>query len=1162
MAADIRVQKTRVSEPTLIPGRAIQRCLVALLFAGPLFLFPAPAWSGPPEKGSEPKRDGKASTKAVDIVFVVDATGSMEPHIKNLRESTGKFAEAIADAKIDARFAVTIFRDRVDTVGNKPEDPLSLKVGDGVFSNKIEEFSKLLADVKAEGGGDFPESSFDALDFSSRLEFRTDARKVLILLTDAPPRIPDKDIKDDAHIAKILQDRGIDQVHVFHDLEPERYRKLQTLLGKGRGRAVSLFPGGLDAMQQALADMAGDIAGFEPPVIAKEGAKGPMPAIPAKVARVDVVFVVDTTGSMGGDLTSLRDQIGAFISELRESKTDFQIGVVTFKDRAQDPAETKEPRPIMFGGKEFTTDADALSREIGNLKADGGGDDPESGLDALEFATRRPFRDGAARVLVLLSDAGPRIPDVDMKGHDQVAQVFKDRGIDQFHAIVRGNGTQYNTLSKLHGKGRFIDLGVGGASFRDGLQSIAADAVGGVFIAGGKEVVKEREKGKEPEEKLSEKIDLVFVVDTTGSMDAALRNLRDHVGRFTQVFKEAKKDIRVSVVSFSDRVDEPPPNNEHKALKFSDGAEFSRDPDELGKEIGKLSAFGGGDAPESGLDALEFASRREFRKDARKVFVLITDEGPRVPDKDMKDEDQVAQLLKERGVETLHLLVGDNSTRYEKLSKMLAKEGRRFDINRGGGEGFKASLEEMARTTISGDKLVDRKLPIAGSKVDLVFLIDTTGSMSDFAGALQRPAEQLHAKLIREKVDVRMCLITFRDRHPGDGNAPEDHKIVQIEGKEFSSSLEELRRSIGTLRADQGGDAPESSLDALAFGAKRDFRFDALKVIVLITDEGPKVPDKDMKDENDVLRIFKDKGIHQLHLIAGNNAERYFTLQRLMGKDGKVAGKSARIGERGNDTFTKSIDEMAVAMLDQLRTEGRVRLTDKPLPPLKLAKNEKDQGMVDVMFVLDVTASMGPEIAMVRDHAPKIVKKLQDLNLDVRLGLTTFRDRVDMTGNTPEDPKALMFKGDEFTANMEDFQREVGSLKAKEGGDAEESSLDALEYASRRSFRKGAYKVLILVTDAPPRLPDKDMKDEFQVGELLRERGINQLHLLLKTEPHRYVTMQRFLTNDGAQAGLHYDLGTIGRTERMMERLMDSLSRSMAGETRRGLSGMAKREEK
>ncbi|MFO0968005.1 MAG: vWA domain-containing protein [Gemmataceae bacterium] len=1076
-------------------------------------------------------KEGDAiATKKVDLVIVLDATGSMDAHIAGVRDNVKRILKRLGDRKLDVRVGVTVFRDAVDMMANTPEDPFALKFGADEFTTDAEMLEKEIGKVAAKDGGDIPESGFDGLEFASRRAFRPDAARVLLVVTDAPPRTPDKKMRNEVDTSEALRKAGIHQLHLIVKENPKLYEEVQRLIKKDRspGVVLNLETGG------GFAKMFDDVSDG---IIVRLGPVEPPPVVVGGPPKLDVVFVVDTTGSMSGDLNSLRDTIGRFHKLLADSKVDFRIGVTQFKDRVEDPPETREPKATLFDGNEFTTKLDALTREIGAFKAEGGGDDPESGLDAIEFATRRPFRKDARKVLILLTDAPPRIPDKDMKDEDQVAKILKERGIDQIHLLGRNAVDRYERLVKLH-TGTVVRIDRD--DFGGGMEKLAKESISGPFVAH------------------VNKLDLVVVLDTTGSMDAHMKNLRDHLPALAKVLKDSKADFRLGVVVFKDRVEDPPPDNESKMLVI-DGKEFTTDADAIVRELAKINAAGGGDAPESGLDALEFTSRRAFRPDARKVLIFVTDDGPRIPDKDMKDEDQCGKLLKERGIETVHMFLGASKERYEKLAKMMPRPGKTVDINRGADD-FKKSLEEMAVAAVEGGGVFvgERKVPIAGSKADLVFVIDTTGSMSDFTGALLKPAERMVKKLQDSKVDVRFSLITFRDRHPGDGNVPEDHKLILLGGKEFSTDFEEFRKEVGLLKADSGGDAPESSLDALAFAAKRDFRPDALKTIILVTDEGPKVPDKDMRDENDVLRIYRERGIHQLHLIVAANTERYLNLQRMMGRAGVPAGKKANLNDRNNEPFNREIDDFSVAILDGLRMDVRVKLSERPLPPLKLERTADGKGMIDVVFVLDATASMDTEIRWVKEGGPKMMKRLKDLGVDGRFGVTIFRDRVDKMGNTPEDPFSLMFKGEEFTSDPDAFAAEVGMVKAKEGGDIPESSLDGMEFASRRPFRKGAYKVLILVTDAPPRIPDKDMKDEFQLGELLRERGINQLHLLLKTEPDRYSTLQRFLTGDGSAAGVHYDLAPLDRGERTLDRLMDALSRSSVGAVRRGLAAAGK----
>jgi Ca-activated chloride channel family protein len=90
---------------------------------------------------------------------------------------------------------------------------------------------------------------------------------------------------------------------------------------------------------------------------------------------------------------------------------------------------------LRFGGEPFTVDFPAFRREVGRLEAAGGGDIPESSLDALVLAARQPFREGAAKAVILVTDAGPQIPDREIESVAQAADALRGK-VDQLHLVV------------------------------------------------------------------------------------------------------------------------------------------------------------------------------------------------------------------------------------------------------------------------------------------------------------------------------------------------------------------------------------------------------------------------------------------------------------------------------------------------------------------------------------------------------------------------------------------------------------------------------------------------------------------------------------------------------------------------------------------------------
>ena len=166
--------------------------------------------------------------------------------------------------------------------------------------------------------------------------------------------------------------------------------------------------------------------------------------------------------------------------------------------------------------------------------------------------------------------------------------------------------------------------------------------------------------------------------------------------------------------------------------------------------------------------------------------------------------------------------------------------------------------------------------------------------------------------------------------------------------------------------------------------------------------------------------------------------------------------------------------------------------------PFRLLLPAQGKPQVDVLFVLDVTSSMGEEITGIREGIIDFSNALSSQGLDARIGLLAFGDH-----RIGEASRLLQFDGNPFTSDHESFQRQVGALRPSGGGDGPESSLDGLLEASRQPFRQDAEKVLLLITDAPPHneiaQQAPDVASLGQVRQALQEQQIDWLHLVVQT---------------------------------------------------------------
>jgi Mg-chelatase subunit ChlD len=139
---------------------------------------------------------GTGLSDAVDLMFVVDATGSMQDEIDFLRE---ELKDVIARARrgagqLDIEVSVNFYRDRHDEYVIKPYP----------FTDDIDEAVRLIAQEKAEGGGDYPEAVEQALTNAVMgHEWRRSARtRLLFLVGDAPPR-NEPQVVDELHEATL-----------------------------------------------------------------------------------------------------------------------------------------------------------------------------------------------------------------------------------------------------------------------------------------------------------------------------------------------------------------------------------------------------------------------------------------------------------------------------------------------------------------------------------------------------------------------------------------------------------------------------------------------------------------------------------------------------------------------------------------------------------------------------------------------------------------------------------------------------------------------------------------------------------------------------------------------------------------------------------------------
>jgi hypothetical protein len=132
----------------------------------------------------------------------------------------------------------------------------------------------------------------------------------------------------------------------------------------------------------------------------------------------------------------------------------------------------------------------------------------------------------------------------------------------------------------------------------------------------------------------------------------------------------------------------------------------------------------------------------------------------------------------------------------------------------------------------------------------------------------------------------------------------------------------------------------------------------------------------------------------------------------------------------------------------------------------------------DIIFVIDSTGSMGAKISEVRSISYDFIDRLEELGVDFKLGLVSFRDYPQRCGSIrcgyDNDFPYKIYSNGNLTNNSEEFVTWLNDLDAKGGADAPESILPALRHCQEDiRWRVDSSRAAILITDSYPH-PDLD----------------------------------------------------------------------------------------
>ncbi len=162
--------------------------------------------------------------KATDIMFIMDATGSMSDEMMFLQSEFSAIAKEAGTQ--NTRYSVNFYRDEGDDYVTRCND----------FTDDIEKLQKTLNAQVADGGGDEPEAVAQILDESiNKANWRKDSVKIAFLIFDAPPHHNELE-KTLLESVKAASEKGIRLVPV---VSSNGSRETELF-----GRAIAITTGG------------------------------------------------------------------------------------------------------------------------------------------------------------------------------------------------------------------------------------------------------------------------------------------------------------------------------------------------------------------------------------------------------------------------------------------------------------------------------------------------------------------------------------------------------------------------------------------------------------------------------------------------------------------------------------------------------------------------------------------------------------------------------------------------------------------------------------------------------------------------------------------------------------------------------------------------------
>jgi hypothetical protein len=157
---------------------------------------------------------GLLEKKGFDVVFVIDATDSMDFVIEPTKKQLANLVETIRKLVPNARVGLVLYKDKGEEFVVRKSD----------LTFHLDKLRSFIGNIQAGGGGDYPEAVMDALKAATQqLNWRKYAQRVIVLVPSSPGH-PENDRQLEEFVRTFHANGGI--VHVL-DLADVMHRNYE-----------------------------------------------------------------------------------------------------------------------------------------------------------------------------------------------------------------------------------------------------------------------------------------------------------------------------------------------------------------------------------------------------------------------------------------------------------------------------------------------------------------------------------------------------------------------------------------------------------------------------------------------------------------------------------------------------------------------------------------------------------------------------------------------------------------------------------------------------------------------------------------------------------------------------------------------------------------------